>query len=111
MTSVAVGIGALYALWTLFLAAMSLRAARERGRLSRTALAFALPIAATAILLDVLVNATLATLVFVDLPREWTLSQRLSRYLPQDGWRARVALWLGDRLLDPFDPSGSHLRR
>lgn len=105
-------LAAVYALWLLYLAAMTLRRAHEAGRLSRTALAFALPILALAIAVDVLLNLTLATLVFFDRPREWTVSERLSRYLVGPSvWRAEVALWVGVHLLDPFDPSGSHLRR
>jgi len=100
-----------YVLWLFYLAAMNLRRAREAGRLTRTALAFALPIIALAIAIDVAVNLTLATLVFFDRPREWTVSERLSRYLPAGGWRASVAWWVALHLLDPFDPSGSHLRR
>lgn len=109
--SVGVAIAATYALWALYLAAMNLRRAREAGRLTRAALTFALPIIALAIAIDVLINLTLATLVFFDRPREWTVSERLSRYLPGTDWRAHVALWIGLHLLDPFDPSGSHLRR
>jgi len=103
---------AAYVLWLFYLAAMNLRRAREAARLTRTALAFALPIIALAIVIDVLVNLTLATLVFLDSPREWTVSERLARYLVGPSvWRAEVALWVGAHLLDPFDPSGSHLRR
>ena len=103
-------IAAVYALWILYLAAMNLRRAREAGRLSRTALALALPVIALAVAVDVVVNLVLGTLVFFDRPREWTVSARLARYLPGDDWRARVAYWVAAHLLDPFDPSGSHLR-
>ncbi len=101
----------LYALWMLFLAVMNLRAAKERGTLPKAALVLALPVVALAVLLDVVVNATLGTLIFLDLPKEWTLSERLSRYLPLSTWRGVAALWIGAALLDPFDPSGSHLKR
>lgn len=103
-------IAVLYALWILFLAAMNLRTAREAGKLPRAALWLAVPVVLLAFALDVIVNLTLGTLVFMDRPREWTVSERLSRYLPGSDWRACAAMWIGENLLDPFDPSGSHLR-
>jgi len=102
---------AVYALWLLFLAVMNLRRAYEDKRLSRPAIALGLPILVAGFLLDVLVNLTLASIVFLDLPREWTTSERLARYLPQPGWRSVAAAWVATNLLDPFDPSGSHLRK
>jgi len=102
---------AAYLLWVFYLAVMNLRRAKEAGRLTRSALVFALPILLLAIVIDVAVNLVLATLVFFDRPREWTVSERLARYLPAGGWRSRVAWWVALHLLDPFDPSGSHLRR
>ena len=104
-------IAAVYGLWLFYLAAMNLRRAKEAGRLSRVVLVIALPILLAAVAIDVAVNLTLASLVFFDRPREWTVSERLARYLPGTDWRAKVALWAAEHLLDPFDPSGSHLRR
>lgn len=112
LTSGAAMLGTVYALWLFYLAAMNLRRAKEAGRLSRIALALAMPIIALAVAIDVAINLTLATLVFFDRPREWTVSERLSRYLVGPSpWRAEVAMWVGEHLLDPFDPSGQHLRR
>lgn len=105
------GLLALYALWVCFLAVMNLRRAREAGRLARTTLLLAAPVLIIGFVGDVLVNLGICTLLFVDPPREWTTSARLTRYLPRDDWRASVALWVALNLLDPFDPSGSHLRR
>jgi hypothetical protein len=110
VTAVATLVAALYALWVCFLAVMNLRRAREAGRLTRPALVLAAPLLLVGFIGDVLINLVLATLVFVDRPREWTVSARLSRYLPRDDWRARVAMWIALHLLDPFDPSGRHLR-
>lgn len=105
-------VGTVYVLWLFYLAAMNLRRAKEAGRLTRLVLVLALPILVLAIAIDVAVNLVLASVVFFDRPREWTVSERLSRYLVGPSvWRAEVALWVGAHLLDPFDPSGSHLRR
>jgi hypothetical protein len=104
-------IAAIYALWLFYLATMNLRRAREAGRLSRLVLAIALPILALAVAIDVAVNLVLATIVFFDRQREWTLSARLARYLVDPSrWRAELAMWIAEHLLDPFDPNGQHLR-
>jgi len=111
MNSVIAGVIAVYALWVFYLAVMNLRRAKEAGKLSKMVLVIALPVLVTAYVIDVLVNVSLATILFVDLPREWTFSHRLERYSTGDDWRAAVALWIAVHMLDPFDPSGSHLRR
>ena len=109
MNSVIAGVFAIYALWVFYLAVMNLRQAK--GKLSKAVLVIALPILGIAYAIDVLVNVLLATILFVDLPREWTFSNRLERYLDGSDWRAAAALWIAVHMLDPFDPSGSHLRK
>lgn len=110
-SAVWVTIAATYALWVLYLAAMNLRRAREAGRLFRVTAVLAMPVIGVAVAIDVLLNLVLGTLVFLDRPREWTVSARLERYLPGHDWRAPLAFWVAEHLLDPFDPSGTHLRR
>lgn len=57
-----------------------------------------------------LLNVLVASVVFLDIPREFTTTGRLDRYW-RDGKggpiRARVALFIRLRL-DPFDPRGIH---
>ena len=103
-------LGALYLMWALFLAVMCLATAKAAGKLGHVATVIGAPLLLLALALDVCINL-LSSIPFADLPREWTFSQRLSRYLPRADWRGRAALWIGANLLDPFDPSGSHLRR
>ena len=101
--------GALYALWVFFLAVMSLKRAKEAGTLTRTALVFGTPVVWVGYLLDAFVNATLMTLVLVEWPREWTVTDRLIRHhKTSTGWRLSVVLWF-EPLLDPYDPSGDHV--
>ena len=101
----------LYLLWVLYLAAQALNRARVDGTWRLPARVLGWPVILVTVLLDITINWTLATVVFMDRAREPTLSQRLSRYLAGDGWRRAWAAWIGANLLDPFDPSGSHLRR
>lgn len=59
--------------------------------------------------LDILLNLV-ASVLLCDLPREVTLSQRLSRLNNTGGWRGDVARWVCAELLDPFDPRGAHCK-
>lgn len=53
--------------------------------------------------LDLLVNVTLCTLLFLERPRELTVSGRLWRISnAESSWRQRTALWLRVNLLDPL---------
>lgn len=102
-------LGAVYALWVFFLAVMNLKQASDRGTLGRAALVLGLPVIVTGYVLDMTINATLATLLFLELPREKTLSERLQRWSRTNGgFRARVAVYTLGLLLDPFDASGGH---
>ena len=98
-----------YLTWGLFLAAMSLIGARAQGRLPRAALILGYPLVIFGALCDVALQIV-ATVAFVDWPREPVLTQRCSRYIAgPDGWRKTVALWICRSLLDPFQ-AGGHCR-
>lgn len=51
------------------------------------------------------------TKYFLDLPREMTLSQRMTRYWKgEDGWRRRIVGRIKDEtLIDAFDRRGQHI--
>lgn len=97
---------ALYALWLLFILAMTFkRAWPQMAWIART---HAAPVIVIGFVLDVALNV-LATFVFIDPPRELTLSHRLKRYHQgRRGWRWRIAEWICERWLDQFDQDGDH---
>jgi hypothetical protein len=106
-------IGAIGLCWLLFvfyLAVMCLKIARDAGKLTPGGKVFGYPVLAIGYLLDFLVQVTLAVLLFWELPRETTVSGRVKRHCATGGgaWRARLAWWLRDQLLAPYDPSGGH---
>lgn len=113
MTEVVLTILIAYALWPLYVFAMALYRAHLTGRATLFAWLLAWPLIAAAVILDIALNYTLFALVTADFPKrgEWTFSQRLNRIIRGTGWRARVATWLADNLLDPYDPTGQHIRR
>jgi len=58
---------------------------------------------------DAFLNIIIATVVFLDPPKELLLTARLKRYKNGTGWRKRWALWICEHLLDQFD-EGGHCR-
>lgn len=97
-----------YVLWVLFVAVMAFKAAWNR--LSPLVKAFALPVAVIAILLDIIFNA-LMSIPLLELPQEWTFSQRMGRYMSWSAerpkvWKVRLARWVCYNVLDPFEVGG-----
>lgn len=108
---VAMTLGAFYALWILYVFVMNIVRARDAGTLSRIAYYLALPLYVVGIALDVMLNWSLMTLMLVEWPQESTITARLRRHFRSGyGWRYRVAVWFGDVLLNPFDPTGAHIK-
>lgn len=68
----------------------------------------AYPALVVGLLLDLIVNTFVATLIFVELPREFTVSARLTRHSESTGWRQRVAIAIRTALLDNIDQNGVH---
>ena len=92
--------------WVFYLAIMALM--RQWKTLSMPIKVFAAPVVVVGVLLDVLTNALLGTLYFRELPREWLLTERLTKLKLGTGWRSRHAFWICKHMLNPFDPYGPH---
>lgn len=92
----------LYAMWLAYVFAIHIVNRWHELPLASRVLG-ALP-AFAAWLLDVLLNWTLLSVLFLDLPRERTITDRLHRYQGSPGVRARVSKWVCAHLLNPFDP-------
>lgn len=97
-----------YILWIFYLAVMNLSQAKNKGTLSKVAKFFGTPVLFIGLLVDLLCNILLSV-VFLDIPRELTVTARLKRYSKGSGWRKSAALRLADDMLDDFDPSGKHI--
>lgn len=93
--------------WLLYIEVMA--ALRVWNNLHWVLKTHLLPLGAVFIVLDVVVNITIGSLLFLELPRWWTLSERLNHHaLRAHGWRTFMAQWICSRLLNPFDPDGHH---
>lgn len=106
-------LGTLYVLWVYYLACMNLQRAIEAKTIRPVAkwigILWVLP---PAWILDLLVNLTVFTLLFWNLPSRplELVTGRLTRYVNgDDGWRRRLAIWIAINLLNEFDPSGHHV--
>jgi hypothetical protein len=109
ITLIALVFAASYALWIFYLAVMNLKRVRDAGKLGTVAKVFGYPVLLVGYALDVLVNVTLMTVLFLEIPRETTVTARLKRHnRTGSGWRQRLAAWF-EPLIDPYDPSGDHI--
>lgn len=99
----------LYVFWAFYVLVMGLYRAHLANRLNTFTKIMGTPIIVIGIFLDVLANLTIATLVFLELPKEWLVTTRLVRYQENNtDYRKKLAQLICDNLLDPFDPSGNH---
>ncbi len=94
-------IAALYAMWLGYVFAMHIINRWDALPLPSKVLG-ALP-AVLVYVADVILNWTVVTLLFFDLPRERTITDRLHRYQATPGRRAQLSRWVCQYLLNPFD--------
>mgnify|MGYP006915280875 CR=1 FL=1 len=100
---------AFWVLWVLFLAVMNLAQVRAEGKLHGFARWAGYTVLAVGLVVDLIVQVLAASLLWLELPREWTVSERVARLCQHgSGWRLRLALWFRRTLLAPFDRSGGH---
>lgn len=94
--------------WVLYLAVMNLAA--HRDGLHPVTQGHGMAVLCVGLFLDFVLNVVVGTVVFVDLPHELKLTQRLKRYHKdaKGTWRDRLATWICTHLLNPFDPKGGH---
>jgi hypothetical protein len=102
-----------YLLWLFYLAIMNLKRAKDAGTMTPVALVLGYGIAVPGLLIDIAVNITVGTVLFLDVPRlsRLTLSARMSWYYEHDtGWRRSLSEWFARNLLNTYDPSGKHIK-
>lgn len=97
-------------LWVLYLSAMSIDYAISEGKISPICIPFAMILYLFILYLNMIVQYFIFTILFLDFPKEDTVSDRLSRYKNNHvGWRNKLAIWIGSHFLDPFDRRGYHI--
>jgi hypothetical protein len=94
---------ALYILFVLYVAVMGIMQAYDAKRLKWPVYPFAITTFVLGVLLDFVVNVTLFTLLFLEFPRHWLITKRLASHIGKDTWRGKLARWICDNFLHPFD--------
>ncbi len=109
LTGAAYTFAFLWAFWAMYVLVMGIYRAHLAKRLTAVTLCLSAPFIALGYLMDVIANLTVASLVFLEFPRELLVTSRLQRYVASgQGWRFTIADWICNHLLDVFDPSGNH---
>jgi len=106
-------LGTLWTLWYFYLIVMGLYRAQLMGTLTQSAKILGAPALVVGWLLDWLINMTLATVFFRELPQSplELVTQRLSRYIAGPTCiNKHYAQIICLHLLDPFDHSGKHCK-
>jgi hypothetical protein len=88
---------------------MNLGHAKAEGKLNKFALYAGTPLLVIGLVIDFIVQMTVATVLWLELPRELTVSARVERLCKSGhGYRLNIALWFRKTLLSPFDRTGGH---
>ena len=101
----------LWALWILYIAMMNVKRVSDTEKLPWQAKLLVYPTMALFEIVEVIANVVVCSIIFLDLPREHRVSDRLRRYFRRPkryGWRIHIVLFIKP-MLDPFDPSGPHI--
>jgi len=100
----------LYLFWCIYILVMGLYRLHLKDELHGLNKVLAYPAVIVGLLIDVIVNWTVAIVLFMDFPKEYLVTQRLIRYRSTEslGWRDRVATYICDNILDVFDPRSNH---
>lgn len=99
----------LYLFFIMYVASMGMIRAHAEKKLNPLLWALCIPFVAVSIVLDFINNMIVFTLLFAELPREWLVTDRLKRHVKQHTIRGKVARYIGNTILNPFDHSGDHL--
>jgi hypothetical protein len=92
--------------WIFYLMAMSL--IPHRDNMHPIAKVHGYILVGIGLILDAFLNIVIATVILLQFPRQFLLTQRLKYNIKRGGWRGKVSAWVCEHLLDQFDPKGRH---
>jgi hypothetical protein len=101
----------LWALWVLYVAMMNVDRSMISQELPWQAKILVYPTKVLFDIVEVVSNTFICTLIFLDFPREFTVSDRLRRYYTDkttSNWRLTIVHFVKP-MLDPFDHKGPHI--
>lgn len=98
-----------WVLWVIYTAMMRLKQVREAGKLTLAMKVLGYPVLFFGLVIDFMLNAIPGSILFLEFPREYTLSERLWRHSQEStGYKQKVAELIRVNLLDAIDPAGVH---
>lgn len=98
-----------YGLYVFYCATMNLKRLRDNNQLNGFNLILGYPTLLIGFILDFLCNVFVMTVLFLELPQEYTVTSRLKRHFSSGlGWRCQVSVFF-KKILDPIDPTGRHV--
>lgn len=95
------------ACWITYIAVMNFRARRDTLHLAVKINAYV--VLGIGLVLDLILTVVIGTVIFLSpprLPHELTFTARLKRHRAGGGWRAMLAAWICEKLLNPFVADG-----
>lgn len=97
-------------IWLMYVSVMKLQALRDAGKLSPMQLKIGMIYVDFCLLGDVLANWFFTPFVFGEIAQEYTISQRLQRWVNSPNCRShRMAMWFSRTLLNPYSVGGDHI--
>lgn len=99
----------LWLFFIMYVASMGMIRAHKEGKINFVLWALCVPFVAIALLVDMVNNIIVFTVLFAEIPKELLVTARLKRHASQHTFRGKLARWIGDTLLNPFDHTGNHL--
>jgi len=106
---IAYTLGFLWIFWGFYVLVMGLYRAHLQQRLQGFVQVLAFPFVLVGWVMDVLANVFIASIIFVELPKELLVTDRLQRYKTTSfGYKYNLSCFICENLLDVFDPSGDH---
>ena len=98
-----------WVLWVIYAAMMRLKQVRDANKLTLAMKVLGYPVLFLGLFIDFVLNAIPGSILFLEFPREYTLSERLWRHSQEStGYRQKVAEVIRTQLLDAIDPAGIH---
>ncbi len=69
------------------------------------------PVLIVGAVLDFLINFVICSVIFLEVPREFLVTQRLTRHIKKsNNYKQKIAKWICSNLLDSFDVTGNHCK-
>ena len=102
----------LWWLWILYIAMMNVKRALMQGDIPWQAKMLVVPTKWIFDVVEFFCNVVVCTVIFVDWPKEITVSDRLRRYHRNPTcptWRMIIVNFIKP-MIDPFDPTGTHIK-